>query len=284
MFGFEFAAIGLGLASALSWGSGDFCGGQATKRASVLPVLVLAEASGLVGLLLLALFTGEPWPDQTTLLWSLAAGVAGLVGLASLYQGLAIGGAALVAPISAVLAAAIPVIFSIFTVGLPGGVQVGGFALSLLGIWLIAGETMGEGGERRGLGMALLAGLGFGWYFVFTGQAGEGGTYWPTALARAVALAVVLPIWLLRRGRNPVAMSSTALLLGLVSGLFDAGGNAFYVLASQSGRLDVAAVLASLYPASTVLLARLVLGERLGPRRIGGLLAVLLAIGLISAS
>jgi drug/metabolite transporter (DMT)-like permease len=225
--------------------------------------------------LVLALLTREAWPNQTTLLWSLAAGFAGLLGLSALYQGLAIGGAALVAPISAVLAAAIPVLFSSFTIGLPGGIQIAGFALALAGIWLIASEDGGGNGTRKGLGMALLAGLGFGTYFVFTGQAGEGGTYWPTTIARAVALAVVLPLWLVRQGNNPAQLPTIALVLALVAGLFDAGGNAFYVLASQSGRLDVAAVLSSLYPASTVLLARLVLG---------GLVAVLVSIGLIAAA
>lgn len=283
MIEFSFITVALGLLSALAWGSGDFCGGQATRRASVLPVLVIAEASGLVALVALALYTQEPWLPFNSLLWALAAGFAGLIGLSALYQGLSIGGAALVAPISAILAAAVPVLFSSVTVGLPGPLQLLGFTIALLGIWLIAGEAAGAGKGRRGLGMALIAGLGFGCYFVLIDQAAEGGTFWPTAIARSVALAVVLPLWLARRGRGASNLGRAALNLALVAGVLDAGGNAFYVLASQVGRLDVAAVLASLYPASTVLLARLVLGERLGLRRSAGFVAVIAAIVLISS-
>ena len=283
MIEFSFITVALGLLSALAWGSGDFCGGQATRRASVLPVLVIAEASGLVALVALALYTQEPWLPFNSLLWALAAGFAGLIGLSALYQGLSIGGAALVAPISAILAAAVPVLFSSVTVGLPGPLQLLGFTIALLGIWLIAGEAAGAGKGRRGLGMALIAGLGFGCYFVLIDQAAEGGTFWPIAIARSVALAVVLPLWLARRGRGASSLGRAALNLALVAGVLDAGGNAFYVLASQVGRLDVAAVLASLYPASTVLLARLVLGERLGLRRSAGFVAVIAAIVLISS-
>ena len=283
MIEFSFITVALGLLSALAWGSGDFCGGQATRRASVLPVLVIAEASGLVALVALALYTQEPWLPFNSLLWALAAGFAGLIGLSALYQGLSIGGAALVAPISAILAAAVPVLFSSVTVGLPGPLQLLGFTIALLGIWLIAGEAAGAGKGRRGLGMALIAGLGFGCYFVLIDQAAEGGTFWPIAIARSVALAVVLPLWLARRRRGASNLGRAALNLALVAGVLDAGGNAFYVLASQVGRLDVAAVLASLYPASTVLLARLVLGERLGLRRSAGFVAVIAAIVLISS-
>jgi len=173
--------------------------------------------------------------------------------------------------------------------GLPPPPKLLGFALALLGIYLVArpggaAEADGAGGGREGLGLALLAGGGFGGYFVFMHAGAQGGTFWPLTAARGTSLALVAAVTLgaaLARGQ-PWAPARAALPLVILSGLLDAGGNVFFVLASQSGRLDVASVLTSMYPVSTVLLAVLVLRERVSRPQGAGIAAVLGAIALIA--
>jgi drug/metabolite transporter (DMT)-like permease len=272
-------AITFGLASALSWGAGDFCGGIATRRAQVFSVLIGTQFSGLALVILCALLFGEAWPAAGALAWGAVAGLAGGIGLAALYRALAIGRMGLVAPISAVLAAVIPMVVGGLTQGLPGGTQLAGFAVAGVAVWLIAGSGGGPG-TVAGLEMALLAGCGFGAYFVLTHQATAEAPFWPIAAARTVG------------GFFALAMATTscqALLperpvipLVLLSGALDVGGNVCFALAAQAGRLDVAAVLSSLYPASTVLLAGLVLGERLSRAQTAGVAAALAAIVLVA--
>lgn len=273
------AAVIFGLLSAASWGGGDFCGGLATRRASVLRVLPVSALGGMLPLLALALITGEARPAAAGVLWGLCAGVFGTLGLATLYRGLAVGRAAVVAPTSAVVAAALPALWGAASEGLPGPLRLAGFGLALAGVWLIA-QSGGEQRGTSGLPLALLAGCGFGGFFILIDRAGESGTYWPLVAARLVTLTGSLGAGLLAR---PAGGVGAALRLALLSGALDAGGNAFFVLAGQAGRLDVAAVLSSLYPATTVLLARLVLGERIAPPQGAGIVAVLAAIGLIAA-
>ncbi|HEU4325885.1 MAG TPA: EamA family transporter [Roseiflexaceae bacterium] len=273
--GTAWGAVVFGLAAALTWGGGDFCGGLASRRAAVLAVLGLSQAAGLAALVLLGLLWREPLPPLEAVGWGAAAGVAGTLGLGMLYAGLARGAAAVVAPVSAVLSAAIPVLITALSVGLPEAPKLAGFAVALAGIWCVA-RSDDPAGTARGLGYAVLAGCGFGGFFVLIDRAD--GTFWPLAVARCVTLLLVLPAVLLRdRGalrRVP--------RVAFASGLLDAGGNVFFVLASQLGRLDTAAVLSSLYPASTVLLSRLVLAERIGRIQQLGLLLVLGAIVLIA--
>jgi drug/metabolite transporter (DMT)-like permease len=273
------AAVLFGLLSAASWGGGDFCGGLAARRAPVLRVLPVSALGGMLPLLVLALLTGERSVAHAgPLLWGAAAGLFGTIGLGALYRGLAAGRAAVVAPTSAVVAAALPALWGAASEGLPGPLRLAGFALALAGVWLIA-QTGEPTRGASGLGLALLAGCGFGGFFILIDRAGEGGTYWPLLAARCVTLAASLGGALLLR---PTGSVRPALPLALLGGVLDAGGNAFFVLAGQAGRLDVAAVLSSLYPATTVLLARLVLGERIAPRQALGIAAVLGAIGLIA--
>ena len=275
----DLAAAALGLASAASWGAGDFSGGLATRRSPVLGVLVVGQATGTA---LVALVTGEAWPSGSAWAWTVGAGASGTAGLAALYRGLAVGRMAVVAPVSGVLSAAIPVLAGAVGEGLPPAAKLVGFALALAGIWLVAGAAGAEPtAGRAGLGLALVAGLGFGGFLVLMHRAAEGGAFWPLACARGTSLALSLSsaLALRRRWAPPVA----ALPLVLASGALDAGGNAFFVLASRAGRLDVAAVLSSLYPASTVVLAALVLRERTTRRQGVGLAAALAAIALIAA-
>lgn len=272
------AAVLLGLASAASWGAGDFAGGLATKRSPVLGVLVLGQAAGLSLIAVAALFLGEASPAAATLGWCVAAGAAGTVGLGALYRALAVGRMAIVAPVSAVLSATIPVVWSALSEGMPPPSKLAGFGLALAGIWLVARAGPAEG--REGLGLAILAGCGFGGFLVLMDRGAQGGTFWPLAAARGTTLALACSAAIVRRRAFAPARAAAPLIL--LSGALDAGGNAFFVLATQVGRLDVAAVLSSMYPASTVLLAAALLRERVSRPQVVGVAAVLGAIALIA--
>ena len=279
----DLATVALGLASAVSWGAGDFSGGIASKRSPLFGVLTVGQAAGGLIVASLAVATGEPAPPALTLAWAVAAGATGAVGLAALYRALAVGRMGIVAPVSAVLSAAIPVVVGALGEGVPPWAKLAGFALALAGIWLVAGAGAGAPGAgegRAGLGLAVVAGLGFGGFLVLMDRGAQGGTFWPLAAARATSFVLALVAALALR--RPWAPARGALPVVLLSGALDAGGNAFFVLASQAGRLDVAAVLSSMYPASTVALAALVLHERVSRRQGAGIAAVLGAIALIA--
>lgn len=281
MTGPAFASVGLGLASAASWGAGDFSGGLATRRANVLGVVVVSQAVGLGILVALAAARSEPVSPTATLAWGSAAGLAGAVGLVALYRALAIGVMGAVAPVTAVLAAALPVLFAALSEGPPSMVKLAGFGLALAGVWTIA-RPEGPAGRAQGLGLALLAGLGFGGFFILIDQAREVAPFWPLVSARATSSIVTLAIALAGRQHGWLPARGILPLVAL-AGILDVGGNAFFVLAAQAGRLDVSAVLASLYPAATVLLARVVLKERVTRTRALGITAALAAIPLIAA-
>ena len=268
-----------GLAASLCWGSGDFNGGLASRRANPASVVLGCYAVGLAMLIGLALVTREPLPDPATALWGTAAGVAGVVGLLAFYSALSTGKMGIAAPVSAVLTASLPVLFSVLTTRLPSGTQVGGFVLALLAIALIARpeRTLGP---PQGIGLALLAGCCFGGFFILISRVPHDAVYWPLAVARTSSVAVLLA-WLRVQGTPSLPDSAVAPLV-VLAGMLDAAGNAFFVLAAHSGRLDVAAILSSLYPAATVLLAAVVLRERVTRIQGAGILLVLLAIPLIS--
>jgi drug/metabolite transporter (DMT)-like permease len=276
----DLSAIGLGLASAASWGGGDFSGGLASKRTPLLGVLVAGQTTGTALVAATALLAGEPWPSAAAVAWGVAAGAIGAIGLAALYRGLAIGRMALVAPVSAVLSAAIPVAWGALAEGLPPASKLTGFALALAGIWLVA-RADGPGDGREGLGLALVAGCGFGGFLVLMHEAAQGGTFWPLAAARGTSAALALGVALARR--QAIVPARAVAPLAVLSGVLDAGGNACFVLAAKAGRLDVAAVLSSMYPAATVLLAAVLLRERVSRPQGAGLVAVLAAIALIAA-
>jgi drug/metabolite transporter (DMT)-like permease len=273
------AAPLLGLLSATSWGAGDFCGGLAAKRAPLLGVLVVTYAAGLAIVAAAALLLGEAAPPGSALGWAAAAGLSGTIGLAALYRGLSVGRMALVAPVSAVLSAAIPVAWGTLAQGLPPGPKLVGIALAMAGIWLVARSGAG-GADREGLVLALVAGGGFGGFLVLLHVGAEGGSLWPLAVARATSLALVLAAALARR--RAWAPPAGGLPLMLLAGALDAGGNAFFVLASQAGRLDAAAVLSSMYPASTLVLAAALLRERVTRPQGVGIAALMGAIALIA--
>jgi drug/metabolite transporter (DMT)-like permease len=205
----------------------------------------------------------------------------GGAGLACLYQALAVGKMGLNAPLSSVITALVPLAFSLFNEGLPHAGRVAGFALALLSIWLIAAQSGGRVGSD-GLSLAIAAGLGFGGFLLLIKFAASSAVFWPLALARVGSLGLMLMMIAARGGEWRPASGSLRWVL--LAGLLDIAANALYVAATQRGSLAVAAVLSSLYPASTVILARVVLKERWSRLQGVGMAAALLAVGLISWS
>lgn len=275
----EAAAIVFGLASAASWGAGDFSGGLASKRQDVTVVIVVSQVFGVIMLAGLALLWREAVPPVQHLFYGALAGIAGALGLAALYRGLATEHMGIIAPLTAVIAAGLPVLFGALSVGPPGNQQLIGFAFAFAGIWIISQQGHGTRLAPRALILPLLAGAGFGLFFILIDRVSESAVFWPLVAARLSSMAFLSLVLLRRRAkiRQPLNLPLLAL-----TGVLEAGGNIFFALASASGRLDIAAVLASLYPASTVFLAWLVLKERLAPRQWVGIVATLAAIILIT--
>jgi len=278
--GAAWTSAAFGLASAASWGAGDFCGGVATKRAGGYEVVIGAQLVGGVAFLVLALTTGETMPALSSLVWCGVAGLAGAVGLLALYRALADGRMGVAAPISGMLSAAVPALAGGLVDGLPRTLTLAGFVLALVAVWLVA-RTGDDAIELRRLGLPVVAGFGFGLFIVIIGRASGNAVFWPLVAARVASL-VVLPLVALAGGQS-VWPPRTALLPVAVAGAFDAGGNAFLVMAAHAGRLDVAAVLSSLYPAGTVILAWLILKERITGWQVAGLLTALVAIAAITS-
>lgn len=275
----QLGVVVFGLSSALVWGAGDFCGGLGTRRASVLSVLLFAELSGLIMLVAFGFLFRETVPSLTVIGWGIVAGLSGTVGLGALYRGLATGRASIVAPVSAVVSSALPAIFSAFTIGLPDTLKLVGFGLALAAI-VLASQANNEDKGGSALQYGLLAGLGFGTFFIFVHQAGtEGSTFFPLAIARGISIPVVLVLGLMRGVSLP---QRSVLPIILLSGILDALGNVFFLLASTVGRLDVATILSSLYPASTVILSRFILQEKVSRLQQFGVALALVAIVLIA--
>jgi drug/metabolite transporter (DMT)-like permease len=267
------------LSAAAAWGSGDFTGGLVARRVGPFHTVLISYTVGLLALVIVALARLEQLPPPEDLMWGAMAGLSGMVGLGFLLRGFAAGRMGIVAPASAVLAAAIPVIFTALTEGLPRELQLLGFGLALVSIWLLSRPEQ-LGGRPAGLGMALLAGLGFGGFFTALGQVGEGAVFWPLVFGRLAACAVMVAFAL--STRRPVIPPLPPLGLLALAGVLDVGGNLFFLLAIQSGRLDVAAVLGSFYPAVTAILAWLIAREQIARLQVIGVAVAVLAIVLIT--
>ena len=268
-----------GLAASLCWGSGDFSGGLASRRAYAGSVVLADYAVGLVLLVTLALLWREPVPDPLDLLWGGLAGVAGVLGMLAFYSALARGKMGMVAPASAVLTVALPILFSAFTAGLPTLPQLGGFGLAGLAIGLISRPERTTG-RPQGIGSALLSGCGFGCFFILISRVSPTAIFWSLAAERFLSIGVVLV--LLRLRQRPLLPGMRVAPLVVLAGTLDVLGTVLFVFATLGGHLDIAAILSSLYPAATVGLSALVLRERVMRIQALGILLVLLAIPLIS--
>jgi drug/metabolite transporter (DMT)-like permease len=276
----ELASPALSLAAAVTWGAADFSGGFATKTINPFRVVLLAHATGLLFMLTLAVATQDPIPARATFLWGAIAGLVGGIGLAAFYKALAIGTMGVNAPLSAVITAIVPLLFSFMTEGIPRGIQIAGFALALVSIWLVA-SPQSASDRTRGLALATLAGFGFGGFLLFIKFAGSHSVFWPLVSARAAStLFMFAVVMILGQGFK---FGRGSLLSILMAGILDSGANALFVAAAHRGRLDVAAVLSSLYPATTVVLARLILKERLSKLQFAGMVLALVSVLLIAA-
>jgi drug/metabolite transporter (DMT)-like permease len=245
------------LAAVLAWGVADFIGGYAAHRTSAFLVAMMAHASAMILVTTLALSTHASFPSRPTVAWSIAAGLCGGGALAFFYRALATGRMGLAAPVSAVLGAAIPTSFTIVAEGPPGVWRITGFVLAAIGIWLIS-RTQDQT-RPQGIGLAVLAGMGFAGFFLCTKQAGEASPFWIAAFAKAASLALTLSIVLFEGSFRNLYQPSTG--LAVLAGCLDVIGSVLFIRASQTGRLDTAVVLSSLYPVITVLMAKIILRQ-----------------------
>ncbi len=280
MIGSGISVILLGLASALSWGTGDFCGGLASKRTSAYSVVMLSQFVSLLLLILIALIIPEGTNTTQDMVIGGFAGVCGAAGLVALYSSLARRPMGVVAPVTAVAAAIIPVIFSILNEGLPAIEVFVGFIIAFIAVWLIS-----QGGQEAkihlsDLRLPIFAGFGFGIFFILIDQVSSNAILWPLVSARSASILVVFIVGML--SRNIELPVPTLLPIIALAGIFDTGGNIFFALATRVGRLDISAILGSLYPAATVVLAWIILNERLVMRQWIGILLALVAVILIA--
>jgi drug/metabolite transporter (DMT)-like permease len=274
----QFATACYGLAAVFAWGTSDFLGGYFTRRANAFVFTAVFNLGGLILMSTLAGAAHAPLPTAHGILWALAGGVMGGIAVAVFFRALSSGHMGLTAPIAAVLGAAIPTLVSIFTEGWPGRISLAGFGLAALGLWLIT--RVEAGSAIRGIGLAVLAGIGFAGFYLCLRQAGPGSVLWFASLTRTGGFTITAAIVLLGNLRG-IARADVG--WAALTGCIDSLGTVFFVLASQTGRLDEAVVISSLYPAITVVLARIVLKEHLTRWRLIGLLAALAAVPMIAA-
>ena len=270
-----------GILSASAWGAADFIGGIATKRTAAYRVLYLAEIASLVPFTALALITREPFPPIVDLLWGALASLVGLGGLVILYRALADGQMTIAAPVSGLLAALVPVLVGLFTLGLPPLPTLAGFGFAFGAVWLISQAASTNWRVTiSDLRLPLLAGIFFGFYFVLLHTATQNAFFWPLTFARFAGF-VVFGLYALVT-RQPALPPRNLWFASIINGVIDIAGNAFFVLSAQAGRMDVAAVLGALYPASTVLLAWIFLKERISAVQGVGIALAFIAIVLFT--
>jgi len=285
----------LALAAAVLWGGGDFSGGMGVKQAGgsmrgALRVVLTSHAASFCVLVAIALFRGDRFPQGHPLMWGIAAGVMGGLSLTGFYVALARGAMGVSAAISGLLAAAIPAGVSIAQEGWPGWLRISGFVVAGAAIWMIAAGDNPEAKpvSRETMWLAILSGAGFGAYFAALKFAGAAGVVWPMATARMGSLttcSLLLLVVTLTGARSTEAagwLPRRAVLWALSTAMLDTSGNMLFIAATRAGRLDVAAVLASLYPASTILLAAWTLHERPTRRQGLGMLVAVAAVIMIT--
>jgi len=274
--------VALALGASIAWGCSDFLAGLKTRRLALLWVLLVSQATGLALVLVAALASGHPLPGGHAALLAAGAGVAELIGFAALYHALAVGTMSVVAPISAT-AALLPVVVSVLAGEAPTGPQAFGMSLALAGAGLASFESGTAGGGRRaagGVGLAVVAALGFGTFFVGMDLAADDGALWAVALNRMAAVAVLLTIVLALRPPSPL---DRGVLLPLATvGALDIAANTMFAVALTLGMAAIVSVLGSLYPLATVVLARAILHEQVTSSQRTGVLTALAGIGLVS--
>jgi drug/metabolite transporter (DMT)-like permease len=276
-------AVLLALGASLAWGFADFGAGSAARR---LPVFVVAAVSQTAGLALagaVVLATAHGAPSRDELAWAAFGGVVGVVGLSFFYRALAVGTMGIVGPITGT-AAIVPVAYGIGRGERPSALQGLGIALAVIGVIAASVEPVADGRGRRlgtGVGFALAAAFSFGLALIALSRAATGGVAWATMTMRLAAAPLAIVLALTLPGRAPSSSRSWLLLAAV--GVTDAGATLLYGTASTRGLLSVVAVLSSLYPIVIVVLARVVLAERISRAQLGGVAVALAGVALISA-
>lgn len=295
------AAIALGFASALVWGAADFLGGLKSRQLQLLTVLLISQAAGLVGVVIWAAARGEGLPAEVVP-WAISNAIAGTVGLAAFYRALSVGAMGVVAPISA-SAAVIPVAVGVAGGERPGALQLAGIAVAIVGVAVASYEpreaplhepgaaTAAAGGPTpggltpprasTGVGLALLAALGFGVFFVGLDKGSDHDLVWTLVIGRTLSTGLLAAVALF--ARPSFEMTGRDFNAVIAVGVLDMGANALFAAGSTLGLVSVVAVLGSLYPVTTLLLARFLLGERLHRIQRAGAVTALAGVALISA-
>lgn len=277
-----FTAILFGLASALTWGAADFGGGIASKKSSPYAVVFWGDLVGMTAVAVLAAARGDPLPSLRSVEFAVLSSFCGAIGIIMLYRALADGKMSVAAPVSALMAAVIPVVVGFVAVGLPKWLTMAGVGLALVSIWLVA-RTEREGRVRihwADVRLPLFAGVLFGLFFIFMHEAAGESALWPAALLRIASAILLAGIAFFKKESLAVVRGHWWLIAFI--GIFDVAGNVLYILAAQTGRMDIAAVLGSLYPGATVALAWMVLKEKISGSQWLGIIAALMAIVMIS--
>lgn len=278
-------AVGLGVAAALCWGLADFLGGVRTRRLTLGLVLFVSQLCGLAAIAVVVAAGDLELPGDADVAPAAIAGACQLAGIAALYRALAIGTMSVISPISASGAAVLPLIAGVAAGERPGALQVAGMAAAFAGVALATrtdGGEAGRGSSREALALSAIAAAGFGGFYVGIDAAADSADPLGALLiARVVAAAVLVTVFVAARPRlGGTAADLPALAL---IGLLDVGANACFALGTETGLLSVVAVLASLYPVGTVVLARALLGERLAAIQAAGVTVALAGVALIAA-
>lgn len=274
-------AIVLSLLAALTYGAADYVGGFVSKRNAVLRVVLISQLFGTVPLLLVFPLVNDGVASSQALWWGCAAGVAGGAGVILLYRGLARGRMSVVAPITSVEAAVVPVLFGLFTGERPGTWSLIGVVVALFAVAMVSSSAETAADKKAsGIPEAIGAGLAFGIFFIVLDQAGDGAGMWPILSMRGTSLVLVaIGVFATKTKLTPAPGTLWGIAL---SGMLDVAANVLYLLSTHHGLLSVVAVITSMYPAATVLLARLLLNERLTKNQLFGLALAAVGVTLIA--
>jgi drug/metabolite transporter (DMT)-like permease len=274
----QYASTLFALGTVCAWGVSDFLGGYTSRRFNSFFLAMLGHAGGFTMVLAIAAANHLPLPAFHGMGWAMLGGASGGTALALFYRALSQGNMGLAAPVSTVIGAAIPAVFSVWMVGFPRPLTIAGFALALIGIWLISRPE--ESGRVQGLGLAFVAGIGFAGFYIFMKEAGNGAAPWLAAFSRGTSLIVTAIITLAGRKFRP--FYGAGAVIGVLAGCLDVTGTMLFIRAAQTGRLDTTVVLTSLYPVITILLASAILKERFTPWKTAGMVAALAAVPMIA--
>lgn len=267
--------------SALCYGAADYTGGRATRQSPVFAVLILSQAAGLIGIAIAAPFVRGVTVNVADLLWGAAAGVSGVLGLSLLYRALASTVAAVASPSAALVGAAAPVVAGALLGEQPGVYGWVGIGLAIPAVLLLTAERGGRTtAARQAILLGSVAGLGFGGFFILISFTSVNSGLWPLASSKVASIALSLVIT--RLTRTPIRVNRPSRRPALFAGVLDMAANVFFLAASRVGLLAISAVVSSLYPAPTVLLARALDHQRLRPLRVLGLVLALVGVALMT--